>query len=754
MKNTLYEKKDEKLEKVDVSKTGLLFLSSFPPRECGIATYTTDLIVALQNKFNGSFDIQVVPLETQEEHYLYDNDPKFILDTSNKGSYIELADHINTSPEIDIVFVQHEFGLFSHQEDMFTLFLQLLKKDIVITFHTVLPHPSAEMREQVRAITHVCNSVIVMTNSSAEILIGDYDIEKEKIAIIPHGTHLLPARDKVELKKKYGLTDKKVLCTFGLLSSGKNIETTLNALPEIIRKNPDVIFLIIGKTHPSIIKKEGEVYRDSLAATVQKLQLEDHVIFVNQYLATEELLEYLLLTDIYLFTSNDRNQAVSGTFSYAISSGCPIISTPIPHVLEVLKKDMGIIIDFEAADQLAEAANRILENKGILERLSLNNLQKMVSTSWQNAALSHAQLFDTMNITNLPLQYALPEVNLDHIKRMTTAFGMIQFSKTSTPDLSSGYTLDDNARALVAVCQHYELYSNKNDLNLIKIYLNFISFCFQENGKFLNYVDSDKLFTPQNDEVNLDDSNGRAMWALGYVMSLTKILPKEISDKAGDLFDKALPKLEKIHSTRSIAFILKGLCLVDTLDKTKSVKMLADRLVAMYTNEAEESWQWFESYLTYGNSVLSEALLCAYIYTGEQKYKDVAQSSFDFLLSKIFRDDEIHVISNKGWAHKGIPENESIGGEQPIDITYTILALDRFYKVFGEEEYAIKLKQAFDWFLGKNHLKQIVYNPVTAGCYDGIEEKYINLNQGAESTVSYLMARLVMEKNTPFLLGS
>lgn len=724
-------------------KVGLLFISSFPPRACGIATYTTDLINAIEAKFQDSFEVAIVTLETEGEQHRYERIPWFVLDTSDTGSYIELANQINQSEDIHIVAIQHEFGLFKEQEDMFGIFLGLLKKEIVITFHTVLPNPTEKLRQQVVEMADNCKEIIVMTKHSAHILIEDYAIASDKITVIQHGTHLLPAKEKAELKSKYALNGRKILSTFGLLGRGKNIETTLHALPKIIAKHPDVLFLIIGKTHPSIVAKKGELYREELSEIIARLDISQQVRFVNAYLPTEDLLEYLLLTDVYLFTSNDRNQAVSGTFSYAISSGCPIVSTPIPHVMEVLKDDMGIIIDFEAPDQLADAAIKLLGDSEILQRLALNNLQKTRSTSWQNSAIAHANVFQPVAQS---LKYNLPEIRLDHIERMTTDFGMIQFAKIATPDLTSGYTLDDNARALVAVCLHYELFRDSAAISLMDIYIDFIENCLQEDGRFLNYVGSDKLFTSQNEEVNLDDANGRAAWALGQVISLQEILPREYIQKATYILEKALPALQEMTSTRAMSFTIKGLHLQNKAKNQNIIEKLANQLVAMYKTEADDDWHWFEPYLTYGNSAVPEALLCAHLSTGIPLYGKIAQVAFDFLLSKIYIDERIRVISNKGWEQKGVEQHKELGGEQPIDITYTILALDKFEELAQSGIYDEKMKQAFEWFLGKNHLNQIVYNPVTGGCYDGVEEKYINLNQGAESTVSYLIARLVLAK--------
>lgn len=730
----------------------ILFITSYPPRECGLATYSQDLIMALKHKFNQSFEMNICALETENERHQYKGKVKYILNTDNPQSFYRLADNINDDEVIKLVVIQHEFGLFNQQEKAFVDFLQMLTKPKCLVFHTVLPKPNAKLKANVQQMANFSESIVVMTHSSASILSNEYGVASNKITVIKHGTHLVAHADKALLKDKYQLTGKRVLSTFGLLSSGKNIETTLAALPAIIEKNPEVMFLIIGKTHPSIVKQEGEKYRNMLEEKVNTLGLQAHVKFINYFVPLPDLLEYLQLTDIYLFTSNDPNQAVSGTFSYAISCGCAIISTPIPHAREVLRNDAGIIIDFGNATQLAEAVIKLLGNEDLLKTISSKGLHRIVPTAWENSAIAHARLFSKIMDEPMSLHFKIPAVKLDHIKRLTTSFGMIQFSVINHPDINSGYTLDDNARALVAMCQHFELTQEESDLTYICLYINFISFCLQPNGSFLNYVSEEKNFTEQNYETNLEDANGRAIWALGYVVSLKEVLPSPLILKADQLLSKVLVDIDKIHSTRAMAFIIKGLYYrslsKSTEQSTELITVFANRLVQMYRHEAEKDWLWYESYLTYGNSILPEAMLCAWLATDNQLYQDVAKSSFDFLLSKIFNANRIKVISNKGWHHKQNNTLDTIlGGEQPIDISYTILALGKFYTVFKTEEYYLKMEIAFSWFLGNNHLHQLIYNPCTGGCYDGLEENYINLNQGAESTVSYLMARLTLEKS-------
>ncbi len=737
--------------KNDNKLPGILFITSYPPRECGIATYSQDLLKALKNKFNGTFNIHICPIESENEKHIYSEKIKYFFNTDHPGSFITVANDINNNADIQLIMIQHEFGFFEKKENEFKLFLKQLNKPVILVFHTVLPRPDESVKEKVKSMAAIAESIIVMTNSSLKILTNDYDVPEKKITVIAHGTHLVPHSDKELLKTKYGLSGKKVLSTFGLLGSGKNIETTLEALPAIIKKYPDVLFLIIGKTHPTLIKQEGEKYRRLLEAKVKVLSLQKHVKFINQFLPLSNLLEYLQLTDIYLFTSRNPNQAVSGTFSYAISCGCPVISTPIPHALEVLQNDAGIIIDFENSKQLTEAVNSLLNDEQLRKNISSKGLHRMTSTSWENAAIAHAKLFEKISNGNISLNYELPPIHLGHLKKMTTDFGMIQFSKINQPDIESGYTLDDNARAMIAMCQHFELTGDEEDLKYIYTCFNFIKHCLQPDGNFLNYANEQKIFTGQNKTTNLADANGRAIWALGYLISLSDLLPSELTTAATTTMQSALLNVNKIHSTRAMAFAIKGLYYRNTKNAsirgTSLIRQLSNRLVQMYRHEADNEWKWFESYLTYANSILPEALLCAWLATGDSTYKEIAKSSFDFLLSKTFQHNKIKVISNKGWLHKGANlVLVSNGGEQPIDVAYTILALSKFYNVFNDENYLLKMNLSFNWFLGDNHLGQIIYNPCTGGCYDGLEENYVNLNQGAESTVSYLMARLTVEK--------
>ena len=732
-------------------KDAVLFLTSYPPRECGIATFTQDMVQALTQQFGIAYDFKICALEENNKHSrVYPDEVIATLNTSSLKDCADLAEQVNNDPSIQTVCIQHEFGLFGGERgDHVLTFIYSLNKPLVLTLHTVLPQPDPALRRLMRNIARSVQKLVVMTKRSATILEEEYNIAADKIAIIPHGTHLTTWQDPEKLKRKYLLEGKKVLSTFGLLSANKGIENAIEALRTIKESVPNAVYLVLGKTHPVVVANEGEQYRQKLEQMVQDYGLQNHVRFVNKYLELDELLEYLSLTDVYLFVSQDPNQAVSGTFTYAMSCACPIISTPMAHAQEMLQEHMGILLqDFDQPQQIAEAAVRILSDEAFQQHLSHNAYYHTRDAIWQNVAIKYAQLFYEVGGTQDALLYQLPEPTLRHIRRLTTPMGMIQFANFGIPDLDSGYTLDDNARALIAMCMYYHTLRHPQSLTLLEIYLDFVISCQQPDGGFLNYMDQYGDFTDQNQEVNLEDAAMRAVWSLGMVVYYSKILPSDLVQKAKLALLRALPVIQTVDSPRARSFAIKGLYYYYQVESDKAVLSTIDHLAqglqAKYETVATTEWCWFEDYLTYANSVLSEGMLYAYLATGKEAYKAVAHTSFEFLLHCLFIDtDRIKLISNNGWLLKGgISKN---GGEQPIEICYTIMALSIFYQVFKKPSYQDKLHATFSWFLGNNHLQQTIYNPISGGCFDGLEENHVNQNQGAESTVCYLIARLQME---------
>lgn len=728
-------------------KTKIAFVTTFPPTQCGIATFTKDLISAINNSFNKTLNCVICDITNKPKQM---DEIVFTLDPTEEVNYKKVAEEINNNNAIKIVHIQHEFGLFGGSYGNYLIaFLETIKKPVAFTFHSVIPKPNNELKSLVNILISNSNLVFVMTKQSQKILIEEYGIQEDLIVYIPHGTHIVNYQNPNEIKKQFNIENRTILSTFGLLSPGKSIETAIKALPTIIKHTPDVLYLIIGKTHPNAIKNNTDTYRNYLEALVTELNLKNHVLFINKYLEITELLDYLKATDIYLFTSKDPNQAVSGTFSYAMSCACPIVATAIPHTKEVLTKDMGLLIDIENSDQLAEATKKILSNNELLVSMGISAFQNTRESSWENVAIKHVNEYNKLLDKKREIKYNYPPIKLNHLKKMTTDLGVIQFCKISQPDITSGYTLDDNARALIALSLYFKLYHNNEYLQLINTYLDFIIRCQKPSGTFVNYIDENNFEHIKNNYINLEDSNARAVWALGMVISLKDYLPKIIIDSATNCFMGSLPWVKNILSPRAIGFAIKGLYLYYSVTKKDTIiniiEKLANNLISNYDINETKNWKWFENYLTYANSVLPEAMLYAHLVTSKLKYKSVAIDSFNFLLSKMYVNNQFKVISNNGWYQKGIVSN--IYGEQPIDVSYTIQTLDLFYNTTKNVKYKNLQKKAFNWFLGKNHLNQTMYNPITGGCYDGLEKTHVNLNQGAESTICYLIARLVMEKD-------
>ena len=729
----------------------VLILTSYPPRVCGIATYTQDLVTALGRTFHGPFRYSVCALEDGNISRDYPDEVIHTLNTSDVDDHIRLALEVDNDPSIALIWVQHEFGLYQGGAGNYLLqFLGAVNKPVAITFHTVLPSPSLERLEMIRALAQRATDVIVLTQRSAGILREEYGIPTEKITVIPHGTHVVTWQDKELMKAKYGVRSRRVLSTFGLLSCNKSIETALDALVHIKQQVPNVLYLVLGRTHPEVVRQEGEQYRQMLLQKVEDLGLQDHVRFVDRYLELDELLEHLQLTDIYLFTSKDPAQAVSGTFAYAMGCGCPVISTRIPHAAEVLDDGTGVLIDFQRPDQLAQATVDLLMDPVRLDRMGRNALHRMRATAWDNVAIAHARTFVRGTDTAAQLRFRWPPVTLSHLHRMTDRIGMVQFCDISEPDVRSGHTLDDNARALIALCIHGgNQGGSDHERELASRYLDYIIHCQQPGGTFLNYADADGEFTQQNHGENLDDSNGRALWALGVCVANECMFPADMARRARNALEATLHWVGGSTSPRAIAFTIKGLYAYNHIQHSARITVLIDRLAARlqdtYNATTSPDWNWFEPILTYGNAVLPEAMLLAYLETQRPTYRETAVATFSFLLDHLFKGDMLRVISNRTWKKPGMEPD--LFGEQPIDVAYTISALALFHDTFGDPEHARKMHLAFEWFLGRNHLAQVMYNSASGGCYDGLEEHSVNLNQGAESTVCYLIARSIMERS-------
>jgi len=727
----------------------MLIISSYPPRECGLATFSIDIVNSIRSVFGKTLPVEVCALQNQQSNFRYNSEVTYTLNTSNCNKYREVAEKINDRDDIGLVCIQHEFGLFGGDYGSYILaFLWAINKPVITVFHSILPDPYPKRKIIVKKIADLSDRIIVLTKKSKQLLLDQYEYQDSKIVIIPHGNHTVLWNQKKQLKKNYSYSDRIILSTFGLMSENKSIETILYALPKIVKKHPNVLYMVIGKTHPEVIKNEGEKYRDTLMKIVQNYKLENNVLFINEYLELSQLLEYLTLSDIYLFTSKDPNQAVSGTLAYAMSCGCAAISNPIPHSSEILDNHKGLLLNkFNEPEEFQKAILRLIQNKGERIEMAKNAFSHMRKTIWENIAIQYGLLFGKLTNKSEDLRFNAPPIKLDHIKSLTTDIGMLQFSNFCEPNPESGYTLDDNARALIDMVMYYNLYQDNSVIQLAEIYMSFIEGIQRSDGWFDNYMNYNKQLTKQNLEVNLEDANGRALWSLGFVISHKLTLPTNLVQRAEKCWLKAINNLENISSPRAISYSIKGLYHYYLSYPEETIKariiQLADELIRHFDINSDDQWQWYEAYMTYANNVLPEAVMYSFLITNNKKYKKIAEISLDFLLSQYFMKGQIKVISNRGWFKKN--NERAFYGEQPIEVATTIIVLDLFYDVTRKKKYKDQLELAFSWFLGNNHLKQIMYNPQNGASYDGLEDTHININQGAESTLCFLKAQMILE---------
>lgn len=732
-------------------KDCIVYLTTYPPRECGIATFTADLISYTDELFSDQVDTKVVAMNTDSvRRVVYGSKVLFTVEENNTDEYMHAATRLNAMPEVKMVSIQHEFGIFgADYGSNVTVFLQALIKPSVITFHTVLPEPAEEMKAVMRTILQTVTHVVVMTELSKELLVRVYGADANTVRVIPHGIHPQAYTDGEDAKKRLGFSGKNVLTTFGLLSRGKGIEYGIRALPDIVARYPNTVYLVLGATHPVVLAREGEVYRNELIDLAHTLGVEKYVIFHNKYLTIEDLLSFLEVTDIYLSLSQNPNQAVSGTLSYALGAGRAVFSTAFMQAKELITEEVGMLLDFNNHNQIVEGVSQLFTDSGRLKAMGKAAYFRTRAMTWSNVALGYMTLFSEHAPSLVGFKNCMVPINLDYIKKLTDDFGMLQFAHLGNPDPHWGYTLDDNARALVALCWHSSPSSTPDVYGLAEIYLGFIERSGQlHTNRFVNYFTAEHdAHDDLNNTENLEDANARALWALSE--TLKSALPEQLVLHAQILFTERSMPHRQVISPRAAALYIKAFANVlhsterhdDSLER---VRQYADFLVDLYERTTDGEWQWFEDALTYSNGLLSEALLVAYRITGEQRYLDTGKTTLDFLLRQSFEGAVCVPVGQAGWYKKGGQKKRH--DQQPEEVSALVLALQTMITLSDDTVYREHISLAFNWFLGNNLLRQFVYTHTTGGCYDGIGEDTINLNQGAESTVSYLLARLSMDK--------
>jgi hypothetical protein len=573
--------------------------------------------------------------------------------------------------------------------------------------------------------------VIVLTKNSKTILEHLYPRSIGKLHVIPHGVHPTPFSGTRPAKVKHNIEDSVVLSTFGLLSRGKGLEYVLKALPAVIEKHPNLLYLILGETHPVIRRKEGETYRHELSSLVNALQLENHVAFYDQYLSLTDLIGFLKATDIYVSTSINPHQAVSGTLSYALATGRAVVSTAFAQAKEIVSHDVGRLVPVKNSQAYSSALLELLAQPALLKKMHRKAYEVTRPMLWSRVASHYSRLLT---------RYVLPPLNLSHLKTMTDDVGLFQFATLAVPDKQFGYTLDDNARALVIV-------SRLNHPSL-PVYLNFIGLCQKRDGSFINYIDhSGTTAAAQNQNEDLEDATSRAMWALSEVMGNGQI-SISLRNQANRMYVKGLPHACTFLHLRSAALLIKSLAKVITSnpEKQKELQLIiaskANMLLEALTQNSVKSWHWFDTYLGYNNAVVPEALLIAGQVTGNTRLTAGGLKSLHFLIGKTFSSNRYMPIGHSQWYIN--EETRSTFDQQPEDPASMIQALITAYELTHDKIYKNLSNTCFSWFLGNNSLHLPLYNYEDGGCHDGLHPDRVNLNQGAESLVSYLLSRLAV----------
>jgi glycosyltransferase involved in cell wall biosynthesis len=731
------------------------FISSFPPRKCGIATFTTDLIKTVTSASKGQFQPLVVAVRS-DNNLKYDDPVKFEIRQNVKSDYICAADYINFS-NVDLVSVQHEFGLFGGSAGAYlALLLNRLNAPVITTLHTVLDEPAPSYYE---SLVDVCNAsyrVITMNERGVGMLRDIYAVPTKKVELIAHGIPDLPFVDSNYYKHKFGVEGRRTILTFGLLSRNKGIEVMLKAMPDIIKSEPSALYIVLGMTHPNVLKHEGESYRLSLQRMVKDLGLQEHVVFHNRFVNDEELHNFLCAADIYTTPYLNREQLTSGTLSFAVGTGKAVVSTPYWAATELLADGRGKLVGFGDSVELAGAIVEILKNDSLYYSLRRRAYDYGRSRTWPKIGEAYWRLFSakglpirvaaraTPSVTEKVSSMEVPEPSLEHFRRLTDETGLFQHAKFTVPWREYGYTTDDNARAVIALSKYYAQYPEADALRLFDTYLSFILDSQDSDGAVRNFMDFDRTWRP-NEPAN--DALGRLLWAMGTVMAKPPS-PSYLS-VIKEYFDRSVGHVPRQHP-RGMAYSILGMSdylkqFPGASDIKRLLEIAADGLVAQYKENSMPDWQWFEDILTYDNAVLPHALFVAGMVLESKTYRQVAEKTCEFLLANTFDGEHFSFIGCNGWYERGGPRASF--DQQPLEAGGTVMMLRSAYDATGNSGYLTLQRKAFDWFLGENDLHLPLYDFRTKGCCDGLMAGGVNLNQGAESMVSFLQSLLAIRES-------
>jgi glycosyltransferase involved in cell wall biosynthesis len=750
-----HDSTDSKLKRV-------AFVGNYSPRQCGIATFTTDLCEAIATQYPQKTCI-ALPVNDIETGYEYPSRVRFELTEKDVDSYRRAADFLNIS-NVDLLSLQHEYGIFGGIAGSHILvLLRELRMPIVTTLHTILRDPDPDQKRVLKEIAALSDRLVVMSKRGAEFLNEVYSVPLEKIDLIPHGIPDVPFVDPSFYKDLFGVEGKIVLLSFGLLSASKGFENVIAAMPAILAKHPNVVYLVLGATHPQVLLNEGETYRLSLQWLAQEKGVEGQVIFYNSFISLEKLVEFISAADIYITPYLNEAQITSGTLAYTLGAGKAIISTPYWYAEEMLAEGRGVLVPFRDPAALADHVINLLDNES--ERHAMRKRAYVFGREmiWPHVAKRYMESFESARAKRRHFTHPgfavkpldkrpgeLPPLKLDHLHHMTDGTGILQHAIFTVPNYREGYTIDDNARALM-VSALMEALGNKESLELGSRYLAFIWYAFNtETGRFRNFMDYQRHWL---EEVGSDDSHGRTLWALGTVLGRSNAAA--LHSMAGWVFEQALPSILKTTSPRAWAFAIMGI--QEYLHRFSGdsranhvCEELSERLLMLYQSHNSDEWRWYEDRLTYCNAALPHALLLCGHAISNPSMTEAGLESLSWLANLQHSETRYYVpIGSNGFYPQG--GKRAIFDQQPVEAQTMVSACLAAYQITLDNRWRKEARRVFEWFLGRNSLNLPVYDPTTGGCRDGLHPDRVNENQGAESTLAFLQALLELRLAEAFI---
>ena len=738
-------------------------IGNYLPRHCGIATFTTDLCEAIAAEY-GTARLLALPVNDTEEGYDYPARVRWSLAQDDVASYQEAAEFLNFH-NIDMVCLQHEYGIFGGPAGSHILhLLRGLKMPVVTTLHTVLREPDADQLVVMEEIAELSDRLIVMSQLSSQFLQEIFKVPASKIDMVPHGVPDLPFLDPNFYKDRFGVEGKAVLLTFGLLSPNKGIESVIKAMPEILSKHENAVYLVAGATHPHILRREGDKYRASLQALAREVGVESQVIFHDRFATPEEMAEFIGAADIYVTPYRHEAQVVSGTLAYALGAGKAIISTPYWHAIELLDEGRGALVPFQDPGAIAQKTIELLSTPALRHAMRKRAYLFARDMIWKKSAQGYMASFSRVRSDRMAtprVQFSarstgkslnqLPELRLSHVNALTDDTGMLQHAIFTIPNRAEGYTTDDNARALIFTVLLNQLGVESTSLSAAANpdwafrYMAFLEHAFNPRLKrFRNFLGYDHQWL---EEQGSEDSHGRALWALGTLLGRSG--NPGLRGAAGRLFEFSVPAVVEFHSPRACAYALLGIqeylhSYAGDRDAQRVRSALGQRLLDMYESVHRPEWKWFEDVVAYGNSRLPQALLLAGSACGNEPMISAGLDSLEWLMEtqRCPANGHFVPIGSEGFYRQG--GEQARFDQQPVEAAGAVSACLQAYRVTGDDRWRVDAWSAFNWFLGDNDLQLPLYDSATGGCRDGLHPDRANQNQGAESTLSFLMALLEM----------